>query len=280
MYTRTELYYRKGIKRSGFSVNFSHNNNRCKDTMTSFLSTTNEMSTSAILSTAACSTALLGIAWLAYDYQAWVAFGTGGTPPNLQGYWRMSRYRIRCAWSGDDLTDASRLHKDGVSHIQGTLPLRQHPRPHLMPRTLPQRQHPQSLGREASERLHALPSKYATLHPELLTLDKSIIEGRSTDAIFARTELPGRRKAVHDAILGDEIAHVHPQDNSLHIWLTQADARKVVEAGWGQRFPLSSLGICDEGFIFVYAPRSMEDVDIIEQIVKAGIANLTGVEIS
>lgn len=231
------------------------------------------------LTVAACSAVLLGVAWLAYDYQAWFTFSTGGTPPNVQGYWKMTEYRIRRAFAGDNLTDVTSLSTAGVSHLYEKLPLRQHCRPSLMPRTLPQRQHPQSLAADISDRLHNLPSKYARLHPELLTLDKSIIEGRSTDAIFARSQLPGRRAAVHDAVLGDEIAHVHPQDNSLHVWLTQADARKVVEAGWGQRFPLSSLDSCDEGFIFVYAPVTMLEVDVIEQIIQAGIANLTGIEV-
>jgi len=143
----------------------------------------------------------------------------------------MSKYRLRRALSNDDLTDASSLSTKGVSYIRGQLPLRQNPRPGLVSRTLPQRQQPRPLADDLYERLHALPSKYARLHPELLTLDKSIIEGRTTDAIFARPEHPGRKGAVQDTILGDEIAHVHPQDNSLHVWLTQMDARKVVEAG-------------------------------------------------
>lgn len=227
----------------------------------------------------ASAIALLGTVWVASDYQAWVAFGTGGTPPNVQGYWKMTKYRLRCALSNDDLTDASSLSSQGASYLPAQLPLRQHPRPHIMPRTLPQRQHPAPLAADTKTRLHLLASKYAKSHPELLTLDKSIIEGRSTDAIFARRELPGRKQAVEDEILGDEIAHVHPQDNSLHVWLTHADAKKVVEAGWGQRFPLSSLGICDEGFTFVYAPKSEVEVDVVEQIVKAGIANLTGEQV-
>ncbi len=224
--------------------------------------------------------AALGLAWLMYDYHCWVAFGTGGTAPNVQGYIKITRFRIRRALAGDSLADASKLPSQGISYLAKPLPTRQGPRPHIISRTLPQRQDPAPLADNIYKRLHELPRMYAQKYPDLLHLDKSVTEGRSTDAIYAKADLPGRKKAERDPVLGDEIAHVHPAENSLHVWLTQVDTRKVVEAGWGLRFPLASLGLCSEGWTFVYAPRSMEEVDVVSDIIRAGIGHLTGEQVT
>jgi hypothetical protein len=217
------------------------------------------------------------LGWMIRDYNAWINFGTGGTPPNLQGYLKITKFRVLRAFSGDRLNDVSMLPSNGTSYLPKSLPRRQGAPPGIISRTLPQRQYPAKLSSNIYERLHALPAKYAEKYPDLLTISPSVTEGRSTDAIYAR---PEKRQGAKDKILGNEIAHVHPAENSLHVWLTQADTRKVVEAGWGLRFPLASLGMVDEGWTFVYAPRSTDEVDIVDEIVRAGIGHLTGEEIS
>lgn len=214
-------------------------------------------------------------AWLYHDYTAWKEFGTGGTPANISGYLKITKFRVLRAISGDDLKDASSLSKQGPSYLPSSLPHREGPPPKIVERTLPQRQYPAKppLDQAAYERLHALPKKYASQLGDLLRLDKSITEGHTTDAIYA---LPAHRQGAIDRVLGDEIAHVHPAENSLHVWLTEADTYKVVTAGWGERFPLASLGMVNAGWTFVYAPRTMQEVDVVEDIVKAGIGHLTG----
>jgi hypothetical protein len=72
---------------------------------------------------------------------------------------------------------------------------------------------------------------------------------------------------------------VHPAENSLHVWLSGPDARLVVEKGWGERFPLSAMGMCHPSWVMVYAPRDAEEVKTVEEIVKAGVGYLTGVKI-
>lgn len=227
----------------------------------------------ALVALGALGTTLLVAAVV--DFYSWVAFGTGGTPPTVSGYLRITRFRFLRLLSNDDLRDASTLPTNGLSYIDGQLRQRDRAPPRILRRTLPQRQYPEPLDRAVYERLQGLPAKYATIYPEFLILAKSITEGGSTDAIFAKPvhDITAR---PHDKALGDEIAHVHPEENSLHVWLTPTDARKVIEAGWGERFPLSSLSMVDKGWTFLYAPQSMKDVDVIEEIIKAAINCLSG----
>lgn len=75
-------------------------------------------------------------------------------------------------------------------------------------------------------------------YPDILILGLSKAEGGHTDAIYARAE---SRTCNNDAKkVGYEIAHAHPADNSLHMLLSPADARTVIEASWGCRFPSTS----------------------------------------
>lgn len=231
------------------------------------------------LAVAGISTSIaLSVLWVYNDYWAWVSFGTGGTPPNFKGYLRITNFRIKRFLTFDDLKDASRLSASGPSYLSKPISRRGGVPPRIISRTLPQRQYPEPLAADISKRLHEIPQKYAARFPELLNLDKSVTEGRSTDAIYAKPYLETRKNGGHDRVLGDEIAHVHPAENSLHIWLTEADCKKVVSAGWGERFPLASLNMVHQGWTFIYAPRTMQEVDMIEEFVKAGIQHVTGVQ--
>ncbi|KAK3700779.1 hypothetical protein LTR37_015751 [Vermiconidia calcicola] len=233
----------------------------------------------ASLATIGTLTALTS-AYIVRDYNQWVSFGSGGTHPTPSGYWRMTKLRWRAYWSGDDMRDPAPLFNvDGPQFLRGDLPQRKGNRPQILARTMPQRQKPEALTPTVKDRLHAIPAKYCNEHPDILTLDLSKTEGRSTDAIYAKPDLPGRHPSAKDKILGDEIAHVHPAENSLHVWLSGPDAKMVVEKGWGERFPLSAMGMCHPSLVMVYAPKSTEDVDVIEEIVKAGVGYLTGVQI-
>jgi hypothetical protein len=73
-----------------------------------------------------------------------------------------------------------------------------------------------------------------------------------------------------------EIAHLHPQDRSLHVWLSDADAKAVVEKGWGERF---AVKFAPSGYVMVYAPRNEDEVNIVRKIVKAGAIWFAGVEL-
>lgn len=187
----------------------------------------------------------------------------------------MTKIRVNHALSSNDLLDPSTLSTTGPSYIKTPLPKRSD-RPKIMPRIMPQRQVPESIESATRTKLQALVRGIASEHPELLEVKLSHTEGKSTDGLYARKDVETLNPLARNKVLDHEIAHAHPADNSLHVWLSEVDARKVIEAGWGQRFPLTFV---DRGWIMVYAPRSYTDLAIVEVIVKAGVSFLTGVEI-
>lgn len=189
----------------------------------------------------------------------------------------MTKFRVYHLLSGSDLLDPSPHSTTGPSYLGAPLPPRAGPRARIMPRIMPQRQVPEPIAPETRARLQGLVRQLADSHPSLLERKPSHTEGKSTDGLYARAEVPTLNvQAREDRLLDREIAHAHPADNSLHVWLSGPDARKVIEAGWGQRFPLPFVR---SGWTMVYAPRNEAEMDVVERIVKAGVAWVTGMEI-
>jgi len=188
----------------------------------------------------------------------------------------MTKIRISHALSSNDLLDPSPLSQTGPSYLESPLPARAGPRPKIMSRIMPQRQRPEHIEPATRIRLQSLMQKLAMSHPELVEVKLSHTEGKSTDGLYAREDLPTLNPIAKDRILNHEIAHAHPAENSLHVWLSDQDARKVIEAGWGQRFPLTFV---KSGWTMVYAPHNDAELAVVESIVKAGVAFITGVSI-
>ena len=188
----------------------------------------------------------------------------------------MTKIRVGRAFSSSNLLDASSLSKDGPSYLKEALPPRAGGHSPLMSRTMPQRQIPEKIDPATRTRLLSLMRDIASEHPKLLEKKLSHTEGFSADGLYARADAPTLNPVANDKLLQREIAHAHPSDNSLHVWLSQPDARKVIEAEWGQRFPLT---IVKAGFIMVYAPRDDAELEIVEKIVKAGVGWVAGTAI-
>jgi hypothetical protein len=226
------------------------------------------------------SLAILGAVRTISDKEAWTTYGSGGTPPTWKGYARIRLLRVVSYFFPRDLSNASRLSAHLPRYLE-TLPRREGSRPPVTHWFLPQRQAPPHMtSQPVRNRLQALCACYAKAYPDLLRVDLSETEGRSTDAIYAkRADMPGRNPAALNRFLGDEICHVHPVDNSLHVWCSDADAKEVVEKGWGLLFPLAPMKIVNAGWVFVYAPRNEKELGVVDKIVRAGIANVTGVAV-
>jgi hypothetical protein len=60
----------------------------------------------------------------------------------------------------------------------------------------------------------------------------------------------------------------------MHMTLHPADAKVVLEAGWGEKHPLARGGwfemFVPKGFVMVYAPGGEEEVEVLVRIVEAG----------
>ncbi|KAI1615572.1 hypothetical protein EDD37DRAFT_498771 [Exophiala viscosa] len=235
----------------------------------------------ALTSTAVAFT--LSLAWVLNDFYAWKAFGTGGTPPTWAGYWRMTKIRVNrfLLFGKDDLANASTLSSAGPKYLDAAkVPVRQGQRPRSIARTMPQRQVPYDkrvVAPLVEDRVAGMMATFATKHSDILELRPSKTEGGSAEAIYAKPDLPTLNAlAPYNKMLTTEIAHAHSSEGSLHVWLSEADAKTVVEKGWGVRFPLSFV---PKGWAMVYAPRTMEEVDLVETVVRAGISFVTGVEV-
>ncbi|KAI0171547.1 hypothetical protein BJ166DRAFT_519022 [Pestalotiopsis sp. NC0098] len=232
---------------------------------------TNPMATGLI------TTAAISIAWTIKDFTDWKSFGTGGTPPTWAGYWRMTKLRVKALLANDDLLDTSVYSRSSGPQYLTSLPRRGSPRPRLMPRILPQRQVPDRVLSTASRaRLHDMVNALAAERPDVLEVRPSHTEGKTTDGLYARAGRPELNPIARDKILDHEIGHAHPSDDSLHVWISDRDAVEVVEKGWGQRF---CLPFVEKGWVMVYAPRNMEEVEVVESILRAAAQYITGVKI-
>ena len=82
---------------------------------------------------------------------------------------------------------------------------------------------------------------------------------------------------VHPEVItaGREFAHIHT-DGSLHLSLEPNRAREAVEAGWAISHPWADQREGWEGLVLLYTPRSMEDLDVIFQLIVDSYNFITG----
>lgn len=97
-------------------------------------------------------------------------------------------------------------------------------------------------------------------------------EGGTGPAIYVDPELKSINPNAHRIFY--EVAHVHPAENSLHVYVSPQDAKFVMKRGWGQRFPIDWLA--PPSWIMVYAPRNEEEFEVIREIVRAAVCFAVG----
>ena len=71
------------------------------------------------------------------------------------------------------------------------------------------------------------------------------------------------------------VPHIHP-DGSLHASLAPNRAREAVQAGWAISHPWADQREGWEGLVLLYTPRSMEDLDVIFQLIVDSYNFVTG----
>jgi hypothetical protein len=66
--------------------------------------------------------------------------------------------------------------------------------------------------------------------------------------------------------------------------LHPADAKIVLERGWGERHPLARGGWCSRfvpvGFVMIYAPRSDDELRVVMETVRASVWWVSGRRLS
>ncbi len=73
---------------------------------------------------------------------------------------------------------------------------------------------------------------------------------------------------------GREFAHIHP-DGSLQAGLSPERAREAIEAGWAEPHPMA-LAMGNEGMVMLYTPRTMQELDVIFQLIVDSYNFVTG----
>ena len=71
-----------------------------------------------------------------------------------------------------------------------------------------------------------------------------------------------------------EIAHFHASDCSGHVTISHTDSIEVIQKGWGERHGLSG-GLLPLGYVFLYAPATKKDVEVMRIIMEGAIDFMT-----
>lgn len=206
------------------------------------------------------------------DYKGFLSLGPGGTPQTFTGYLRikfLSLFALRDPYAPPPIPAYQKTKRGHLTY----LPPRPGPRPKAMG-IAPQRQTDQHSSEAVYKMLHAEINALAARCP-YLEIGTSCFEKHGT-GLFCTS--PKRRTC------GGEIVHAHPSDGSMHLTLHPADAKVMLENGWGERHPLARGGWLERfvpgGFVMVYAPRTEEEVDVVMEIVKAAIWWVGGAEMA
>jgi len=207
---------------------------------------------------------LLG--WSYSDYRQWKSLGKGGLPDNIIGWFIV--------------TYASLFKKDPLSikHFEADiggacdvnalpdLPKRKGERPIIAKHPVPHRQLSQSGDAATLKTLHLNFDDTVTTQKDHLQYALSQFEKRNNAVWLTHPE------SGNDCTCAKgEIAHIHTIDGSMHMVLSPSDAKKVLEAGWGELHPLAGKFIPVKTYMLLYSPRNEEDLEVIQQILNAAI---------
>jgi len=73
-----------------------------------------------------------------------------------------------------------------------------------------------------------------------------------------------------------EIAHVHSSaEYSIHLALTPADCKQVIEKAWGERMTLAG-SLMPQEYLLIYTPRTREELEAVGNIVEAAVGFMSG----
>ncbi|KAK3080278.1 hypothetical protein LTS18_002661 [Coniosporium uncinatum] len=209
------------------------------------------------------------------DYRAFVSLGPGGTPSTLEGYLRvkfLSLFALRDPYQPAQIPPTLSPQTGCIKFLSQ----REGPRPHVRG-IAPHRQINQKAPPAAFHALSHAIEDMALNSENCLRLGTSCLEKHGPGLFTANTPWHLTRNC------SGEICHAHPSDGSLHLVLHPADAAVVLQTGWGERHPLAKGGwlsrFVPAGFIMVYAPRDMKEVEVVSKIIAAAVWWIGGVNV-
>jgi hypothetical protein len=216
---------------------------------------------------------LLACLYFQKDYKLYLSLGPGGTPSTPLGYLKiktLSLISLRDPLRPLPVPPHFRPQRGYFS--SSSLPVRQGKRPHIQG-IAPQRQQSEKSTPEVYAKLVA-ELRSLTTDPKNCVIERTSCFEKHSSGLFASTPIT--------RTCGGEICHAHPSDGSLHLSLHPADARILIQAGWGERHPLAKGGwfrrFVPREFVLVYAPRNETEVGAVMGIVAAAVWWVSGGE--
>ena len=196
------------------------------------------------------------------DYSAFLNLGPGGTPPTVTGYIRICLLRLFALKDPYTPIPMPTYLRPHLGYLRG-MPTRAGTRPQVAG-IAPHRQTSQKCSEETFAKLSEEIAAMADRHPARLCVGISCFETHGL-GLFAKTQL--------NRTCRGEICHAHAIDGSMHMTLHPADAKLVLERGWGERHPLAKGGwwtrFVPKTFLMVYAPRDEAELRVVLDIVRA-----------
>lgn len=216
-------------------------------------------------------------------YHAFLALGPGGTPSTFPGYLRICVLHIVALRNTlKPPRVPARLQPQTGLLAQGhdpsnKLPKRPGPRPKVAG-LAPHRQMTQRTSAAMYSALAAEIKRIATANSDVLYEATSCFEKHST-GLFTNSAL-----LIKQPTCNGEVCHSHSIDGSMHLTLHPADVKMVLERGWGERHPLAIEDgwwkgrFVPAGFVMIYAPRNMEELECVVRIIQAASWWVNGIE--
>jgi len=75
-----------------------------------------------------------------------------------------------------------------------------------------------------------------------------------------------------------ELGHIHP-DGSLHMTMDPERGQEAVDAGWALFHPAAGTRPGFQGFMLLYTPRDMEELNVICQLIVDGYNHVVGASV-
>ena len=208
--------------------------------------------------------------WVYRDYHKWLALGPGGLPYNFRGYLTMTWMRRLKRDPIDTNRFAKAIGIDGDRSYLRDLPKREGPRPTIAVYPIPHRQIDQLPDSAMKQKIVAVFNDEVSRRSELVHYKLSFYEKRN-QAVFLNHPENG---SADGKISGGELGHVHPSDGSMHMIFSASDAKKVIEAGWGECHPLSGQLNLPEPYLLIYPPRNEQELAVTALLLDAAVNHM------